>query len=434
MSTTSENDKKKDDENSDKIKYVVLLCLPHHTLCGGLSDRLRPLPFYLMVAHYTKRILCIYWEKPFGLEEFLQPIPEIGIDWRCPYHVREAYYLQDNNHKNSQQKEKMLLENENPNVGLYPFGYCKKNTIPYASCVEEDIIKLRDSQHMYATLDLYTHSNDCINTANLLAQRHSYGGETNIASDSNNNETFMMPEIKHWQYPEMIADIFRVMFEPVPELARRINDTMTQLDLVENEFVTSHVRARYPAGFIVKYMNGNRKQAFDKDGGLKFEGQLRSWMENIVQNAVICGHLLAPDLKVFFVSDHNDAMNMALTGKIKAKGETEAIRGVGVVRKDEPLHMDGNNNQKSNVTDFYSVFEDLLIMGGSRCVAHGIGSFGSFGAGLTGNKCRAIHRKFNAVTVQCPNDRAERVGIAIDAKEMMFGEKPSEYKKIKFES
>ena len=29
---------------------------------------------------------------------------------------------------------------------------------------------------------------------------------------------------------------------------------------------------------------------------------------------------------------------------------------------------------------FYSVFEDLLIMGGSRCVSRGMGSFGSFGS------------------------------------------------------
>jgi hypothetical protein len=229
----------------------------------------------------------------------------------------------------------------------------------------------------------------------------------------------------------MIGDIFRIMFEPIPLLAKRINATMTSLDLVENEFVSTHVRARYPAGYIMKFLGGGRNQTFDKDGGLKFEGKLKNWINSIVKNAVTCGHLLAPDLKVFFISDHNDATNYALSTEISLKGG-DKIKAIGLNRKEEPLHMDGNNHQMVNAADFYSVFEDLLIMGGSRCVSHGIGSFGSFGAGLTGNRCRAIHRKYNAQPITCPNDRGGRKSITFDASEMMFGEKPGGHGKIKY--
>ncbi len=183
-------------------KYVVLLCLPKDTLCGGLSDRLRPLPFYLFVAKHTNRVLCIYWEKPFGLEEFLQPIGGTddndidgmgGIDWRCPNQVRELYDVN-------------FEYNKQPNVKVYAFGYCKKNTVPFAPCVENDINALVDEGDQFVTLDLATHSNDCINNANLLAQRHSYGGSTSstssVSSDGirstrsgNSNELMVMPDI-----------------------------------------------------------------------------------------------------------------------------------------------------------------------------------------------------------------------------------------------
>ena len=40
------------------------------------------------------------------------------------------------------------------------------------------------------------------------------------------------------------------------------------------------------------------------------------------------------------------------------------------------------NNVNKIADDHYPVIEDLLIMGGSNCVAYGIGSFGAFRAGL----------------------------------------------------
>ena len=63
-------------------------------------------------------------------------------------------------------------------------------------------------------------------------------------------------------------------------------------------------------------------------------------------------------------------------------------------------------------------------MGGSKCDAHGVGSFGSFGAGLAGNRCRTVHRKSIGYIVPCPNERGVQRSIAIDANEMLFQNKP----------
>lgn len=61
--------------------------------------------------------------------------------------------------------------------------------------------------------------------------------------------------------------------------------------------------------------------------------------------------------------------------QVVCSGKTIDI--VGVDRDSEPLHVDGGNSMIPS--DYFSGFEDLLIMGGSRCVSHGMGSFGSFG-------------------------------------------------------
>ena len=94
---------------------------------------------------------------------------------------------------------------------------------------------------------------------------------------------------------------------------------------------------------------------------------------------------------------HATTRDVVLSGGSKAR-----VRGAH--RDEEPLHSEGNHPE-SKISYFYPLFEDLLIIGGSKCVVHGIGSFGAFGAGLNGNRCRAIHRLYNGKPLTCPNER-----------------------------
>ena len=66
--------------NIGDIKYLVVRCVEAE-VCGGLSDRLQPMPFYLMVANLTERVLLVHWRKPCELGHFLTP-PLNGLDWR----------------------------------------------------------------------------------------------------------------------------------------------------------------------------------------------------------------------------------------------------------------------------------------------------------------------------------------------------------------
>ena len=61
--------------------YLVYRCLEVDPICGGAADRLRPLPFVILLAQKLKRLVFYKWERPAALEEFLVP-PVDGLDWR----------------------------------------------------------------------------------------------------------------------------------------------------------------------------------------------------------------------------------------------------------------------------------------------------------------------------------------------------------------
>jgi hypothetical protein len=109
-------------------------------------------------------------------------------------------------------------------------------------------------------------------------------------------------------------------------------------------------------------------------------GELKDYLITIIQNALKCAHSLAPnpDLIFFLISDHNEATNYAISNdfNVGGKGQEVNVRPIGINRLEEPLNI---GCHESNEADLYPIFEDILIMGRSRCVAHGIGGFVSFG-------------------------------------------------------
>jgi len=341
---------------SHDTKYVVLAC--HKNNCGGVSDRLRHLPFFLLYASLAKRVLCIHWTKPYGLENYLTPPMYAAgrmVDWRCPADTplsNEAYF----------------------HLECFADGYD-------LNCLEEDINRMRMMNDTYAFLDI-PRTTDRINHANNLFQLHSYANE--------------VPILSQWQFVDLMGDVFRVMFEPVLALTQNINDTMTALGLKENEYTSVHLRSRYP---FFKHW-----KKIDKQGGLDFPKWKRHFRP-IIDNAVSCANHIAMNSTIYFVSDNHEVVIDAITRDIPVGGGMQ-VRPVGIRRDKEPLHSDGKN-PKAQISDFFPLFEDLLIMGGGKCVAHGLGSFGAFGAGLSGNRCRIIHQKYNTESIECPNSRAD---------------------------
>lgn len=71
------------ESNWTESKFLVVACFKSAESCGGIADRLAPIPFLLRLAADSKRLLFIAWGKPRPLEEFLRP-PQGGMDWTTP--------------------------------------------------------------------------------------------------------------------------------------------------------------------------------------------------------------------------------------------------------------------------------------------------------------------------------------------------------------
>jgi len=258
-------------------------------------------------------------------------------------------------------------------------------------CTRDIVKEINDCDKRFVQFDLLGKAYNRVNDGNLLFQTQSYEGE--------------MPLINQWMFPNLFGDIFRVMFEPVPALAELVNSTMTSLGLEDGNYVSVHVRSRYPVQRMPQ-------KNVDKNGGqLVLEGRTKGYLSHVSGNAIKCGMYLEPDLPIFFASDSNVVSEFALKHSDFPDGKPKIVT---VTRLEEPRHTDQDDGWPGSLpADFYSGFEDLLIMGGSKCVAHGVGSFGSFGAGLIGNRCRAIHRAYNGKPDPCPNDRTRNNTIPV---------------------
>ena len=85
------------------VRFLISRCLTNDK-CGGASDRLQEIPYSIMLANQTNRVLLVRWEKPARLENYLV-VPDGGIDWTVPddmFPKEENWHLrgkEDSEHK-----------------------------------------------------------------------------------------------------------------------------------------------------------------------------------------------------------------------------------------------------------------------------------------------------------------------------------------------
>jgi len=338
------------------IKYLVITCLKGEK-CGGFADRMRPLPFLLLLAANTKRVFLIKWTKPHDLSEFLVP-PKAGLDWRATPEFDNV--LQDPFHTRG-----------NVYYGCSQLRPELRGKLAYRSCV--DVIHTsEDIQYFRLRI---TNDHGFLNSLNNFFMTQSY------------NHTGIDFPRHHAKFSDVFGLIFRVMFEPVEPIANSTSQTMAKLGLKPYQYISAHVRARYPTSGL-KSVSDNAK--IDKDGGFLFSTneRLREYAVELSAKTVQCiSDTTSTDYPIFFASDSND------TSAYMVEHSTEILKSaqeiVSIVRDVEPLHLDVDNMEVSEPSDFYSTFEDILILGGSKCIAYGDGSYGLLGIALIGNECYA---------------------------------------------
>eukprot|EP00554_Chaetoceros_debilis_P003099 CAMPEP_0194085620 /NCGR_PEP_ID=MMETSP0149-20130528/18145_1 /TAXON_ID=122233 /ORGANISM="Chaetoceros debilis, Strain MM31A-1" /LENGTH=601 /DNA_ID=CAMNT_0038768551 /DNA_START=30 /DNA_END=1832 /DNA_ORIENTATION=- len=409
--------------NSHSTKYLALTCISNER-CGGFSDRLRALPFFLLAAAKVDRILCIYWTNPFGLEHLLQP-PKGGMDWRCP---PEFDAIVDKSKPSSMQKNFTYYEFYDRNSRRNG-----SNDIAIAETVLRDI---RGNNATFVSMGTVDQDFNKINSLNNIFNAHSYQDRYSAASK--------------WFHVDLSEHIHRVLFEPIPVIGRMINGTMTRLGLVENEYTSVHVRARYPTRHLKGILGENYNNHDSGHYTPSFEGKFKDYLLSLASNAIKCGVFADRDSSdgndnhngdkghndsrpIYFSSDSSDLSSyiassyIANNGLLSDKNEKLNDRAmmyhpVSIKDRGTIKHLVGGDRDHAG---YYPIIEDLFIMGGSRCVSHGIGSFGAFGAGLAGNRCRAVHRDWRANSIDCPNMNQLHWLANVTDDALLFGEKVS---------
>lgn len=310
------NAKRNNSTSADDIKFLISRCLENDT-CGGASDRLQDMPYNLMLANQTNRILLVRWEKPARLQHYLIP-PTNGIDWTLEGEIYEHLKNENWHHKGKETDSKLQIVSTIRRDSGAPIFRNYENT--------------------------------------------QLGGH----------------KIYH--------EVFRLLFTPSPALAQRVESTMTLLGLIPiHSYSSIHLRVKYP--------NRDVKD----EATFTFE-QHKSKIVQWATNAVNCAAELHPNSTIYVSSDSNDTVGYLLEESQFAKHYIDATKHdkhplvVKLVSRDY-----SNENEHiafSNVKDpsgFMSVFEDLIIMGLGKCVAHGLGGYGRLGAALSGGQCVIAH-------------------------------------------
>eukprot|EP00566_Odontella_aurita_P012860 CAMPEP_0113528066 /NCGR_PEP_ID=MMETSP0015_2-20120614/1637_1 /TAXON_ID=2838 /ORGANISM="Odontella" /LENGTH=463 /DNA_ID=CAMNT_0000426555 /DNA_START=143 /DNA_END=1532 /DNA_ORIENTATION=+ /assembly_acc=CAM_ASM_000160 len=361
-------------------KFLVMTCHKfggtHLESCGGFSDRMALLPFYLWLAHRSGRMLLIKYSNPFPLENFFVPPPQSGFDWTVPpgYLVKEfeAY--------------------ANRNRGQYRFG--------------------RRAQW-----------------DRLLFEEPYLSQRTIIV---NNNLAIPMMGVRMRGTTGLMRElafpgIFRRMFHPSPSLAKTITAIAERNGLAPGNYAAAHFRAKFPAG-----LNGAiqlRNPHGDKQGGgIKMTDMTtRRSIHNMTDNAVGCVLSVMPEARaVYFASDSSEPIEYLMTdspwrthfveNEMKQQEHSTVSSAAAdspdfplvVTRPNstiEPMHIDRGQGGKVHRDDgtfdsdkdaVAATFIDLWIMAHARCTAQGVGGFAHFSSELTGNhySCRVRHRNY----------------------------------------
>jgi len=361
--------------NSNSTKFLILSCVKDKS-CGGISDRLKPLPMIVWEAYQSQRLLLIWWDRPKPLEEWLVPPKhnEGGIDWTVPAFLK----------KENLRSSEPIIVNSLEKGKQYRELYAERRAIFYriqTPMAGEDIFF--DEQIIHA------------------------------ANASSNNGTGTTPRTVASSYRDIFHHLWRRFFAPAPRLAASIDSKMKQHGLVPGRYTSVHLRAMY----------GNRKHRDPQE------------TVDLAVLGVNCASNLFPGATIFFASDTSFAVAAAHTYKnlyglpiasldygtgmnadigINTSNSSKNSNGNNNISNNNnnnnnndasknPIHLDKDPDWKKRPASAYdSTFIDLYMLAESRCVARSNGGYGDFGSMLSHDpKCQMRFFKGRKAVKHC---------------------------------
>ena len=319
--------------NATDVKFLVLSCTKGCR--GGTVDRLTPVPFFVLLAALSKRVLLIKWSVPSELENFLVP-PRGGMDWSFP---------------------PQLSLSRGPTTK----GWFEKPT-PQT---------LKENMNQY---------DEQVLTLSFGNGNQQFAIMERMIAEYTNQESGDDDEQGAQDWSAIFPTLFSKLFTPSTRLADFIINEMSELGLARGNFLGVHGRVHYPAG--------------RKDGEVFYKTVEEQ--KQILRHAIDCALNIkeVDDARVYVACDRIETATIV---KDEYESEFPGVVKVDVgVEEDQHIAFsDFNDGVREDVTvePFLPTFSDLWIMGMARCVVHGVGGFGSFSAMLAGNACSYFHRK-----------------------------------------
>jgi hypothetical protein len=370
----------------NQSRYLIVRCIANDDRCGGTADRLRPLPFYVLVAHHVKRVLLIWWEKPTGLEAFLQP-PVDGLDWRLPPYMLEAA----DSFRGGGRADlfgmvalEMILNYTDPDSPAPPHAGRQAGLVRALS--DRTIVTMRFQTHTHGSYH-YNH----------WRKQFPFWHAKSNTTITPVHEASTEAEVEA-TFEDVFRDCWYSVFVPVPPIQERIIQEMQGLQLHRNGFQAIHIRSRYAKVMVP----------------VRFR--------NMVQNSLHCLYEMAgPKASaspIYVSADHRSAVREALlygrdslgiahmtarhADYITSLNETQAMEETSTLHLDRGTNHLGRQPHEWTTHDadeYYDTFVDVYMLSLADCLTFGAGNYGKWANLLSDDRhCELNHAKSN----NCP--------------------------------
>jgi hypothetical protein len=278
------------------------------------------------MAAKSRRIFFISWNRPFGLEAFLEPVTPVSpasnslmgmIDWRVPEELSRRGFHDET------QTQGMTIELEKL---LYP------------RAMRKGIQILR----------------------------------TKIQSTGEQTFTKKTGGIV---YTDIYSQLWHSLFRPVPRLQQKMDAQLATHQLVPHQYVAIHLRLQYPHG--AGPPNNHKKDT-------------QTEITLATTHALQCASVAYPGAPIFVATDSPGNVRPVVQEynadpelRIRIVMLPTFSSNTSTTT-DKILHLDHDSEWQSRTPDEYdSVFVDLYLLGHASCVLYGRGGYGKFGSLLS---------------------------------------------------
>ena len=364
--------------------YLVVRCLEQDVICGGAADRLKPLPFFLLVAYRTHRLLYFKWQRPSSLESFLIP-PSNGMNWTWPPHVDLYKHVFD----------------EKPNIR-------SMRTLHNLARFGRGRIRKGRKFHMgkIASVLVQSHFHGALEYDGILERK--YRNQSLTATATTNNTTTIVDNIskKEATYNHVFADCWKTVFVPSPPVQTLIDERMKDMGLIKDEYHAVHIRSQYEkkvnakhshtlatnainclAHYITRIRNNNNTNNNNNQNTtsqqnnimIPFHNQTRIFVASDVKDTAQTAVQYAKSqglIHATHLAEHGGGGNHSSSGSSSSHDDDD---------DDLPtLHLDRGSQHVSEkkfaktwkiheVPRYYDTFVDMYLLSNAKCIVYNIG-------------------------------------------------------------